>query len=123
MAAGRSKNAPSLDEVLDFLGLIWNVDHALQSLSKRMSSQHGITGPQRLVLRHRRARSAGALSSYGMFAQACADRPPVAGAPQLAFLGASFFGDSFFGAWPFGELKRGFTWARSASFMTPKCAQ
>ena len=51
MAAGRSKNAPSLDEVLDFLGLIWNVDHALQSLSKRMSSQSGITGPQRLVLR------------------------------------------------------------------------
>jgi DNA-binding MarR family transcriptional regulator len=51
MAAARSKNAPSLDEVLDFLGLIWNVDHALQSLSKRMSSQSGITGPQRLVLR------------------------------------------------------------------------
>lgn len=51
MAAGRSKNPPSLDEVLDFLGLIWNVDHALQSLSKRMSSQSGITGPQRLVLR------------------------------------------------------------------------
>ncbi len=51
MASARSKTAPSLDEVLDFLGHIWSVDHALQSLSKRMSAQSGITGPQRLVLR------------------------------------------------------------------------
>lgn len=51
MASARSKTAPSLDDVLDFLGLIWTVDHALQSLSKRMSASSGITGPQRLVLR------------------------------------------------------------------------
>src|SRR5919108_5083730 len=42
---------PPLGAVLDFMRLLWAVDHSLQSASKRMESQHGITGPQRLVVR------------------------------------------------------------------------
>ncbi|GAC1541048.1 MAG: MarR family transcriptional regulator [Myxococcales bacterium] len=41
----------SLGAVLDFLRLLWAVDHALQSGSKRMVLKVGVTGPQRLVLR------------------------------------------------------------------------
>jgi DNA-binding MarR family transcriptional regulator len=40
-----------LGEVLDFLRLIWSLDHALQTLSKRMLGTIGVTGPQRLLLR------------------------------------------------------------------------
>lgn len=40
-----------LGEVLDFMRLLWAVDHALQSMSKRMEAQLGVTGPQRLVIR------------------------------------------------------------------------
>jgi MarR family transcriptional regulator, organic hydroperoxide resistance regulator len=40
-----------LDPVLDFMRLLWSVEHGLQSTSKRMESTLGITGPQRLVLR------------------------------------------------------------------------
>jgi MarR family transcriptional regulator, organic hydroperoxide resistance regulator len=42
---------PHLGDVLDFLQLIWAVDHALQKTSKRMKSAIGVTGPQRLVIR------------------------------------------------------------------------
>lgn len=42
---------PRLGEVLDFLRLIWALDHALNSTSKRMRSSLGVTGPQRLVIR------------------------------------------------------------------------
>ena len=42
---------PPLGAVLDFMRLLWAVDHALQSASKRMEAVHGITGPQRLVVR------------------------------------------------------------------------
>src|SRR5207245_5684159 len=42
---------PPLGAVLDFLRLLWAVDHALQSASKRMESNFGMTGPQRLVMR------------------------------------------------------------------------
>jgi DNA-binding MarR family transcriptional regulator len=42
---------PRLGDVLDFMRLIWHVDHALQSRSKRMEAALGVTGPQRLVLR------------------------------------------------------------------------
>src|SRR4051812_23074463 len=45
-----AKDAP-LGAVLDFMRLLWAVDHALQSASKRMESSFGVTGPQRLVLR------------------------------------------------------------------------
>jgi DNA-binding MarR family transcriptional regulator len=40
-----------LDPVLDFMRLLWSVEHGLQRMSKRMESELGITGPQRLVLR------------------------------------------------------------------------
>jgi DNA-binding MarR family transcriptional regulator len=42
---------PRLGEVLEFLRLIWHVDHALQRRSKRMEKTVGVTGPQRLVIR------------------------------------------------------------------------
>ncbi|MGH9143558.1 MAG: MarR family winged helix-turn-helix transcriptional regulator [Vicinamibacterales bacterium] len=44
-------NPYQLDRVLDFLRLLWSVEHGLQRLSKRMESELGITGPQRLVLK------------------------------------------------------------------------
>jgi DNA-binding MarR family transcriptional regulator len=37
--------------VLEFLGLLWAVDHSLQKLSKRLQATRNITGPQRFVLR------------------------------------------------------------------------
>jgi MarR family transcriptional regulator, organic hydroperoxide resistance regulator len=40
-----------LDPVLDFMRLLWSVEHGLERMSKRMSHELGITGPQRLVLR------------------------------------------------------------------------
>jgi len=47
----RDQADPSLGPVLDFLRLIWELDHALQLRSKRMAKELGVTGPQRLVLR------------------------------------------------------------------------
>ncbi|MGZ3458134.1 MAG: MarR family winged helix-turn-helix transcriptional regulator [Archangium sp.] len=43
--------ATPLGEVLEFMRLLWAVDHGLQSTSKRMESTLGLTGPQRLVVR------------------------------------------------------------------------
>jgi MarR family transcriptional regulator, organic hydroperoxide resistance regulator len=40
-----------LDQTLDFLRLLWAVEHGLQRASKRMEASLGVTGPQRLVLR------------------------------------------------------------------------
>ncbi len=40
-----------LGDVLDFMKLLWEVDHGLQQTSKRMALRMGVTGPQRLVLR------------------------------------------------------------------------
>ena len=37
--------------VLEFMRLIWALDHGLQSLSKRMHASFGLTGPQRVTLR------------------------------------------------------------------------
>nr|WP_275937441.1 MarR family transcriptional regulator [Sorangium cellulosum] len=37
--------------MLDFMKLLWAVDHGLQSTSKRMEAKMGVTGPQRLVIR------------------------------------------------------------------------
>ena len=42
---------PKLGEVLDFMRLMWQVDHALQRTSKRMDATLGVTGPQRFVIR------------------------------------------------------------------------
>jgi DNA-binding MarR family transcriptional regulator len=38
-------------QVLEVLGMLWEVEHALRSRSKRMEGRLGVTGPQRLVLR------------------------------------------------------------------------
>jgi len=42
---------PPLGEVLDFLRLIWAVDHQLQRTSKSMEARLGVTAAQRFVLR------------------------------------------------------------------------
>ena len=39
------------DTTLRFLRTVWALDHGLQTHSKRMKVQKGVTGPQRLVLR------------------------------------------------------------------------
>jgi DNA-binding MarR family transcriptional regulator len=43
--------ALALEPTLDFMRLLWRIEHGLQSRSKQMASAIGITGPQRLVLR------------------------------------------------------------------------
>ncbi len=43
--------AHALDPTLDFMRLLWGIEHRLQSASKIMASRLGITGPQRLVLK------------------------------------------------------------------------
>ena len=40
-----------LDPVLDFLRLLWTVEHLLERRSRRMAARQGVTGPQRFVLR------------------------------------------------------------------------
>jgi DNA-binding MarR family transcriptional regulator len=50
-AASAAPHDPPLGKVLDFMRLLWSVDHRLQSLSKRMERRIGVTGPQRLALR------------------------------------------------------------------------
>jgi len=44
-------SAPPLGPAVEFLRLLWAVDHRLQSASKRMAASLGVTGPQRLVIR------------------------------------------------------------------------
>jgi DNA-binding MarR family transcriptional regulator len=39
------------DTILDFLRLLWAVDHQLQRASKRLTRDLGVTGPQRLAVR------------------------------------------------------------------------
>jgi DNA-binding MarR family transcriptional regulator len=46
-----SEEIPELGDVLDFMRVLWAVDHGLHSTSKRMNRRMGITGPQRLVVR------------------------------------------------------------------------
>lgn len=41
----------ALGSALDFLRLLWAVDHGLQRRSKRMESELGVTGMQRMVIR------------------------------------------------------------------------
>lgn len=49
--SGKQEPAPGLGLVLDFMRLLWQLDHSLQRMSKRMESTLGVTSPQRLVLR------------------------------------------------------------------------
>ena len=47
----RTGNERRLGEGLELMRLLWALDHGLQSTSKRMAANLGITGPQRLVIR------------------------------------------------------------------------
>lgn len=47
----RGMDAPQLTEELEFLRVVWLVDHAIQGASRRMLDTIGLTGPQRLALR------------------------------------------------------------------------
>lgn len=40
-----------LPDVLQFMQLLWAIAHGLERISKRMTGDIGVTGPQRLVLR------------------------------------------------------------------------
>jgi DNA-binding MarR family transcriptional regulator len=51
MARAGGKREPGLGEILEFMRLLWAVDHALQTRSKRMAATLGVTGPQRFVIR------------------------------------------------------------------------
>jgi DNA-binding MarR family transcriptional regulator len=42
---------PAMGPVLEFMRVVWALDHALQKTSKRMETVLGITAPQRLVIR------------------------------------------------------------------------
>jgi len=42
---------PPMGLALDFMRVLWALDHGLQSGSKRMNARLGVTGPQRLVVR------------------------------------------------------------------------
>jgi MarR family transcriptional regulator, organic hydroperoxide resistance regulator len=49
--AGEADTAvPPLGAQLEFMRLLWAIDHGLQTRSKRMTVSLGITGPQRLVV-------------------------------------------------------------------------
>lgn len=62
---GTSAVPKPLGETLAFMQLLWAVTHGLESASKRMHAELGVTGPQRLVLRivgHHGRLSAGELA-------------------------------------------------------------
>ena len=48
---GSEDAMPPLGEVLDFMRMLWSIDHGLQTTSKRMEATLGVTGLQRMVLR------------------------------------------------------------------------
>jgi hypothetical protein len=50
-ASATTADARELPPTLAFMRLLWAIDHGLRSVSKRMHSSIGLTGPQRLVLR------------------------------------------------------------------------
>ncbi len=47
----KTTDQPKLGKVLDFLRLLWAVDHNLQLVSKRMHAELGVTGLQRMMIR------------------------------------------------------------------------
>ncbi len=51
VVSGNDDAMPPLGEVLDFMRMLWSIDHGLQTTSKRMESTIGVTGLQRMVLR------------------------------------------------------------------------
>jgi MarR family transcriptional regulator, organic hydroperoxide resistance regulator len=50
-SAAAEPEVEGLGPVLDFLSLLWKVDHGLQACSRRMEELYAISAPQRLVLR------------------------------------------------------------------------
>jgi MarR family transcriptional regulator, organic hydroperoxide resistance regulator len=50
-AARAEAESAELPDVLQFMRLLWAITHGLQTASKRMTRDLGVTGPQRLVLR------------------------------------------------------------------------
>ena len=46
-----AKAVPRGSSVLEFLRLLWAIDHALQKHSRRMTRELGVTGVQRLAIR------------------------------------------------------------------------
>jgi DNA-binding MarR family transcriptional regulator len=47
----RGADGEATDAALEFMRLMWAVDHELQSVSKRMLGRLGLTAPQRLAVR------------------------------------------------------------------------
>lgn len=50
-ATQETEEVARFPDVLQFMQLLWAVVHGLERISKRMTGEIGITGPQRLVLR------------------------------------------------------------------------
>jgi MarR family transcriptional regulator, organic hydroperoxide resistance regulator len=50
-AVDQAGELADLPDVLQFMQLLWAVVHGLERISKRMTGDIGVTGPQRLVLR------------------------------------------------------------------------
>ncbi len=44
-------NVAPLGDIVDFMRLLWAVDHGLAATSKKMETTLGVTGPQRFVVR------------------------------------------------------------------------
>jgi MarR family transcriptional regulator, organic hydroperoxide resistance regulator len=64
-AVSALRSSTSLGRVLDFMRLLWAVDHGLTRISRRMERTLGVTGPQRMVVRlvgHQPGISAGDLA-------------------------------------------------------------
>ncbi len=51
LAERRTADIVLLDEALRFMRVVWSLEHAVQSTSKRMERTIGVTGPQRLAMR------------------------------------------------------------------------
>jgi MarR family transcriptional regulator, organic hydroperoxide resistance regulator len=49
--SSKAEGPSSLGPVLDFLRLLWAVDHGMVSISKHMRRSMGVTGQQRLVVK------------------------------------------------------------------------
>lgn len=49
--AARPVKPGELGQALDFMRVLWELDHSLRRASKSMSSALGVSGPQRLVIR------------------------------------------------------------------------
>ncbi len=47
----RATETVRLDDALRFMRVVWSLEHAVQSTSKRMERAIGVTGPQRLAIR------------------------------------------------------------------------